>query len=544
MPKNKFIFLLIIILTVSTRFYRLADFPVSLNWDEISHGYNSYSVLKTGRDQWGQLLPVFNFRAYGDYPTTLYMYLTIPFVYLFGLNAFSIRLPSAILGTISVLFSFIFGQKFLKKNSYSLLLAFLCSISPWLFFTSRGVFQSTISQSLFFIGIALLYSSLSSKKLSLAGCVLLGLSSYAYHNTRLIALPIFFIFIYIFKSQINFFKSKLAIITFLFFAIPATLSMLTSESRARSPWVSIIDQGAINYLNEKIGQFSLGSAAGRLVYNKATYFSAYFINNLIDSFNPVKLFFIGTKQFQFNVPYFGILLFVWLPFFYIGFLSVINSAAIKKQKSYLFILCWLFLGLIPSAITKGDFPVLRLMPILPLPQLFTVIGFFSVANKFRKFLYLILILFIISSLMAYTSYLRKYYVNYPINYSFAWQYGYREAVNLAKTNYNRYDQIIFTKKYGEPHEFVLFYWPWDPLSYQSDPNKIWDYHTNWYWVDAFDKFKFINDWEIIAKTQTSTTNTLLITSPGNYPPTANFITRISFLDKSPAFDIVSLNHEN
>jgi hypothetical protein len=120
----------------------------------------------------------------------------------------------------------------------------------------------------------------------------------------------------------------------------------------------------------------------------------------------------------------------------------------------------------------------------------------------------------------------------------AWQYGYEQAINYIKPLYSNYNQIIITKKYGEPHEFVLFYWPWLPSKYLSDPNKKWDFHADWYWVDAFDKFKFVNDWDI--KTLIISKNTLLITGPNNYPPSdAKIIHTVNFLDNTPAFDIIS-----
>jgi hypothetical protein len=69
--QNKINFIIIFVIATFFRFYQLGNLPSSLNWDEISHGYNAYSILKTGHDQWGQSWPIFNFRAYGDYPTTL-----------------------------------------------------------------------------------------------------------------------------------------------------------------------------------------------------------------------------------------------------------------------------------------------------------------------------------------------------------------------------------------------------------------------------------------------------------------------------------------
>ena len=77
--KNRYL-ILIIVLGALLRFVNLSSLPPALNWDEISHGYNAYSILKTAHDQWGQFLPITNFRAYGDYPLPLNLFLTILFL--------------------------------------------------------------------------------------------------------------------------------------------------------------------------------------------------------------------------------------------------------------------------------------------------------------------------------------------------------------------------------------------------------------------------------------------------------------------------------
>ena len=110
-------------------------------------------------------------------------------------------------------------------------------------------------------------------------------------------------------------------------------------------------------------------------------------------------------------------------------------------------------------------------------------------------------------------------------------------ITKLKVDYPQYQHIYITKKYGEAHEFLLFYWPWNPKSYQNDPQKNWDFHANWYWVNAFDKFTFVNDWEI--STLKIPANSLLITSPKNYPQNdAKLIDSVHFLNGQDAFDFV------
>jgi len=106
-----------------------------------------------------------------------------------------------------------------------------------------------------------------------------------------------------------------------------------------------------------------------------------------------------------------------------------------------------------------------------------------------------------------------------------------------------------TKKYGEPHEFILFYWPWNPEFYQQDENKVWDYHANWYWVDGFDKFVFWNDWEVAARTtmledREFKGSILLFAAPDKWSKTGRLIKTIKSIDHTAVFDIVEYNSED
>ena len=96
--KNKYLFLgLIVALGVILRFFNLSTNPPSLYWDEVSQGYNSYSILQTGRDEHGEFLPLARFIAYGDYKAPVYIYLDVPFIAVFGKTTLAVRFPSALI---------------------------------------------------------------------------------------------------------------------------------------------------------------------------------------------------------------------------------------------------------------------------------------------------------------------------------------------------------------------------------------------------------------------------------------------------------------
>ena len=106
------------------------------------------------------------------------------------------------------------------------------------------------------------------------------------------------------------------------------------------------------------------------------------------------------------------------------------------------------------------------------------------------------LIYFIALIVLAEGYFVNYFTKYRTNYSWSWQYGYEQAVDYAKIHYSDYDKIIVTKKYGEPHEYFLFFMQYNPAKYLVDPNKIIFFQSNWWWVDHFDKFWFVNDWQI------------------------------------------------
>jgi hypothetical protein len=214
---------------------------------------------------------------------------------------------------------------------------------------------------------------------------------------------------------------------------------------------------------------------------------------------------------------------VGMPFFYIGLAFLIMRSLV--DKNYRTLLLWLVLAPIPASLTNETYAVIRATTMLPIPEILVSLGLYSVLEKFgKRYINLGLTLFVVITLVSLSKYLFVYFTDYKTTYSWSWQYGYKEAVNYAKNNYDQYDKIIVTKKYGEPHEFFLFFLSYDPSKYINDSNALRFNQSNWWWVDKFDKFYFVNDWQVKEMKLESggdidcdKSRCLLITSPENYP---------------------------
>src|SRR5579864_5348125 len=103
MKRNSILLILIVIVAAFLRFYQLGTNPPSLTWDEVSWGYNAYSLGIDGRDEFGRFLPLNYLESFGDFKPPVYAYLDSIPIKVFGLNEFATRFPSAFLGTLTVL---------------------------------------------------------------------------------------------------------------------------------------------------------------------------------------------------------------------------------------------------------------------------------------------------------------------------------------------------------------------------------------------------------------------------------------------------------
>lgn len=517
------------------RLIMVTNVPPSINWDEASLGYNAYSILQTGKDEWGRVMPV-TFEAFGDFKLPGYIYTLVPFISILGLNEFSVRLPSILFGSLSVIFLYLFVLELTKDKKWSYLTSFLLAISPWHFFLSRAALEANLALSFFIIGFYLLIRGLNKNVFLIPASLVLGLSIFTYNSAR-IFIPLFlFVFLILYRKKIRINAPTLfSAVVFGLFLVAGFYFALFQDSSARYFWVRILDEGAINFLEQSRNNSTFNPILTNLIYNKYTYFSFNFILNYLKHLSIQFLAISGGSNYQFSLQGMGLIYLIELPFLIFGFYKLL------KQKIGWIFLTWFLLAPIPSALTREAPHALRSIFMLGSIQIMTGFGlikFFALLNKklLRNFSFALIGLLI---LINAASYFKNYFYDYPIKYSGAWQYGYKQAIQYVLDNSENYPAVYFTKRYGEPHIFYLFFSRYDPKMYQGNPTLVRYEKSNWRWVDRLDKISFINDWEM-GEFLKDKSNALVITTPGNYPESAQKIETIYFLDGSEAFEIVKI----
>lgn len=539
---------IIVLLSFFLRFNKVTEDPPALNWDEVSIGYNAYSILKTGKDEWNQPFPI-HFKAYGEYKLPVQIYGSIPGIYLFGLNELGVRITPVIYGTLTVLLLFFLGKALFDSELAGLASAFLLGISPWHIHLTRASFESSFATFWVVLGIWLFIKGFKKEKWFIISMIPFALSVFTYNATRIFTPLFLFILLIIYRKKLIEFK-KIVLISFLVFTvllIPLLPFLLSGERSARYKLVSITDDpGLINRINENRGHSKLPKPLPILIHNKITYVAFYFTGNYLAHFTPQFLFISGAPHKQHHVQNMGELYYFQAPFLFFGLYALFYL----KNRFRGLLLAWLLLAFVPVAVTNDSIPhALRTLVAAPFYQLISGFGFVFSLRWFKKWNLCIrilsIIILVLSIIACFAWYLYNYYVIYPKAYSRDWQYGYKQVVNFIDKHQNEYDEIVFSRHYGEPHMFTLFYLNYDPAKYQNDHN-LDRFETNdWVWVLKFGKFYFPDlgdkgtQFKDIIKANPEK-KLLFIGRAEDFPKEHLRLLSIKFLNGENAFDIVEV----
>lgn len=451
---------MIIILALFLRIYRLNGYPPSFWQDITANAYDAYSVLHTGKDQWGNFLPFPLLKSLGDYKTALPMYFLIPGIKIFGLNEFGVRFDMAIIGSITAWLAYLVGKKLGKSKTFGLFLALLLAISPWHIGLVRSGWEPTVGIPLFLSGFYFLINR--DKKNNSAyylATFFFGLASYAFHSYR-VFVPLFFFLSFLLIYRRKLIDIKLFLLAnFLFFIvfIPNLLSFTSPAGRVRIQ-VNRFDKSA-EYMQ---------AVQKKSLWQKNLTAINFGVRNYFRLFSTDFLYVWGSTDPVFEPKDRGLSYFWELPFFAFGLYVLLRRQSLTDRL----LLLWLILWPIPTIIVANPYHLVKTAHLIPLLEIITAIGLMEFAQSFffKKYRLYLIVLFLFFVSAGTAKYFVDYYANYPL-YSPSW---YQEVEkNTFKTidSYkNQYPRIVLSQKL-EPYIYLLFYEKIDPRYYQNTKDK-------------------------------------------------------------------------
>lgn len=464
----------VLLIAVIAIFWNLGKAPSGVLVDEASLGYNAYSVLQTGKDEWGDSFPL-TLKSFGDYKPSGYIYFAIPFIKLLGLSPLSIRLPSAFAGLLSVLLVYLIIRSLTKNNLLSFICALILASSGWLIYMSRMAWEANVSLTLFLGGIYFLINSNKKILFLILSAFFLSLSLYVYVGYKILT-PLFLIFFsyYFYRNKLLDKKSlKTYFIIFLIFCLPFLYETVYKGAATRFSQVNVFNQaGTSMFINEQRAFCGMQNnktllSFCYLFWNKATVTLTDFTKKYLANFSTDFLFFTGDSATFINNPDHGGLPFWLLPFFIIGIIEMLRN---WNSSNYQLILLWLLISpIMPSLAGKPHFvrSNMLLIPVVIIcgVGVLKVIEKLSLKNNFKKIVFTSFFTLILLTSLAVLM------VDYLFIYTkkaMAWDEYYLDIYKYLKTADQDYDVISIKKFNKHPYIYQLFYQSIDPKFFEDN----------------------------------------------------------------------------
>ncbi len=455
---------IILILAAFLRLWHLSSVPPSLTPDEASLGVNAYTILQTGRDMWGETFPLI-FKSFGDYTPGLYVYLTIPFVFLMGLSEWSVRLPNAILGIAIIWVMYLIMKEWSdEKSKVPILCALLAAINTWLIQFSRGAWLPNVCLALTLLGIYFFVRGFKRNLNFLLSSFFFISALLSYQGAKMSVVIVVSILTLLFYKKLITVNRKILAGSFILgviLSLPIFLSMITGHA-SRLSIVSVFSyprsQEQVQQI-ANVGGESLGSMAFELFHSEPLNFTRVILGKWFNHFSSRFLFFEGDwENPRFSAPG-GMLLLIDLILLPLGFLYLSKMSGKLKW----FTLLWLITSPLPAILSRDQVHAARaLNMVIPLiiissfglVYLINYIGSIK-ANLFPATSYALLFA---AFILPFLYFLDAYFVHLPKHNAVYWDYGYKEVVsNLSTLPTDK--TIVFQQSYEQPFVFFLFYNP-------------------------------------------------------------------------------------
>jgi hypothetical protein len=431
MKKKIIILASILLLGFLIRIYRIAVLP--MYGDELTMVYDTYSIIKTGKDSTGQPFPI-TFKMGAGRPGG-YIYASVPFVYLFGPTEWGIRSLS-LLSSLGIIVLMYFLGKKLFNEKVGFIASFVASISLWDIYLARGGFEAHFALFLALFGIVMfLY------KKYIPWAISWGLAIFTYPTFKL-TLPLMFLILLWFAGVKNLIKSKLFIVSFVVLALFGGLAvretlMGLSEQRFLSINVfsdSSVQQQIVQLVNEERGFSTLPEFLKPVFYNKPFQYFRTLLDNYTENLSIKFLYIRGDGNPRHNPGEWGMLYLVELPLLFIAIVGLWK----KEKKTLILIVAWILITPLATMLINDTH---GLRDDLMLPP-FILLASYALYILPKKLFILSIGLFLVQLIFV----LQRVYFLAPNKFASFWS-GDAKAVSLATINNpNKNNTIVLSTK--------------------------------------------------------------------------------------------------
>lgn len=292
--KSKYIFWILLAIGVIVRIVLIGIVPGGINQDEAFSGYEAYSLLHYGMDSAGYSFPVY-FVSWGSGMNVLNSYLMMPFIGIFGVHEWTVRMPQVIIACISL---YIFYRMFKKffGGKIALVALGVLAICPWHIMMSRWGLESNLAPGFLLFGLYAFMLGTEKPKFYIVSAVCYGLSLYCY-ATIWVVVPVLIVLQVLYLLWVKKLKFSvellIAVLVLAVMAIPLLLFLLINNgymNEIRTGFFSIpklvVMRGSeisFDYFGDKLSNLLqlLWTQKDGAIWNSTEQFGLYYKGGLI-----------------------------------------------------------------------------------------------------------------------------------------------------------------------------------------------------------------------------------------------------------------------
>ena len=441
--RKTLLFLLIILFVAGfLRFYNLSTNPPGIHADEADSGYNAYSILKTGRDFYGNFLPLQIVGFAQNYRTPLSTYITIPFVAVFGLSPLSVRMPTALLGILFVFLIYLLAKRIFGSEWIGIVAAFLAAVNPWAVHVSRAYADHILALDFVILALILVINKSKNYWSYVFSGLFFGLSLFSYHAPK-IFLPLFIpaLLVYLIKKRsvpLKFFLISISIFIF-FYALVFGSSFFGQGGQEYKNVTAINKDVAQKIVDKERRVTDAPLAISGIFHNKPLFYFKELARNTGKFISINYLFLDGESNLTAWVGDRGLFYLAELPLLLIGLYFLFA----KKRQLFWFFAFWFLAAIVPGAITRDQMYTYRGIYLLPLMLMVIALGIYSAFNEvFNKkksiFIFVLGTIYLLSIVFYYF----HYFYDYPVYSRPWWAAEDHEAISYIIQNQKKYEKFF------------------------------------------------------------------------------------------------------
>ncbi len=480
--------LVVMSVAVVLRIWQLSSIPSSPYWEETALGYDSYSLLKTGKDHHGTNWPIVAFESFGDWKPSGYFYAALPSIAVFGLSTFAVRLPSALAGVgIVWLFPSFFSLLFKKKLSVyeTAWLRIIAAICPWLLVFSRAAWEVNLATFLLLAGSIFWLKALQAQSIkknwlqAIVAVCCFAAAAYTYHALRIIA-PLWAMGIGLdwlldsHQKKSHFIKNSLQLLLWgticVLLLLPIVLQLQNKAVSQRFQETSIFSSPDSVLTSNRLREEQGNTVWARVLHHRYRYQGAVILDKVLQHASFNFLFVTSDSNARHRGSMYGQLLYPDVALILLGILAVIYT---RNTRGWLLGWLW-FASVLPASVSTATPHALRTLPSALLWLSLSGYGFFTLKDWLFKVLKPPVLSSVIlgAIVLFYVGFgwlwWHSYSTLYPVKFTSDWQYGYSQMIEttLALGKNATELPIVISRQQGRPAMFWWFYTKTDPKRVQ------------------------------------------------------------------------------